>query len=78
MFGLIGPKRFDAPWREIEAQGWIAPADCTEVRVTLSESERTVYAVAEFEDRYRLAAHAPAKTPGGAQVAGQARRTNRH
>ncbi len=62
VFGLIGPKRYDAPWREIESQGWIAPADCTEVRVSLSESERMVYAVAEFDDRYRLAAHAPAKT----------------
>ncbi len=62
VFGLIGPKRYDAPWREIEAQGWIAPAECTEVRVALTDSERTVYAVAEFEDKYRLAAHAPAKT----------------
>lgn len=62
VFGLIGPKRFDAPWREIESQGWIAPADCTEIRVSLTDSERTVYAIAEFEDKYRLAAHAPAKT----------------
>jgi DNA excision repair protein ERCC-3 len=61
VFSLIGPKRYDAPWREIEAQGWIAPADCTEVRVSLSDSDRTTYALAEFEDRYRLAAHAPAK-----------------
>lgn len=61
VFSLIGPKRYDAPWREIEAQGWIAPADCTEVRVSLADSERTAYAVAEFDDRYRLAAHAPAK-----------------
>ena len=61
VFSLIGPKRYDAPWREIEAQGWIAPADCTEVRVSLSEHDRTLYATAEFEDRYRLAAHAPEK-----------------
>ncbi len=61
VFSLIGPKRFDAPWREIESQGWIAPADCTEIRVSLSESDRATYAMAEFEDRYRLAAHAPAK-----------------
>ncbi len=38
VFSLIGPKRYDAPWRDIEAQGWIARADCVEVRVTLSES----------------------------------------
>ena len=61
VFSLIGPKRYDAPWREIEAQGWIAPADCTEVRVSLSDHDRTLYATAEFEDRYRLAAHAPEK-----------------
>jgi DNA excision repair protein ERCC-3 len=55
VFSLIGPKRYDAPWKDIEAQGWIAPADCVEVRVTLPESERLVYATAEPEERYRLA-----------------------
>ena len=55
VFSLIGPKRYDAPWREIEAQGWIAPADCVEVRVTLPESERMAYAMAEPEERYRMA-----------------------
>jgi len=54
VFSLIGPKRYDAPWRDIEAQGYIAPADCVEVRVTPSEHERLVYATAEPEDRYRL------------------------
>ena len=61
VFSLIGPKRYDAPWKDIEAQGWIAPADCTEVRVQLSESERMVYATAEQSDKYRLAATTPAK-----------------
>ncbi|WP_426246104.1 DNA repair helicase XPB [Nocardioides sp. LHG3406-4] len=55
VFSLIGPKRYDAPWKDIEAQGWIAPADCVEVRVTLPEGERLVYATAEPEERYRLA-----------------------
>jgi DNA excision repair protein ERCC-3 len=55
VFSLIGPKRYDAPWKDIEAQGWIAPADCVEVRVTLPPSERMAYAVAEPEERYRLA-----------------------
>jgi DNA excision repair protein ERCC-3 len=55
VFSLIGPKRFDAPWKDIESQGWIAPADCVEVRVTLPEGERLVYATAEPEERYRLA-----------------------
>jgi DNA excision repair protein ERCC-3 len=56
VFSLIGPKRYDAPWKDIEAQGWIAPADCVEVRVTLPESSRLTYATAEPEERYRLAA----------------------
>jgi len=62
VFSLIGPKRFDAPWKDIEAQGWIAPADCVEVRVTLTESERMTYAVAEADVKYRLAATADSKT----------------
>ncbi|MBL8932132.1 MAG: DEAD/DEAH box helicase [Kineosporiaceae bacterium] len=61
VFSLIGPKRYDAPWKDIEAQGWIAPADCVEVRVTLPERDRLVYATAEPEDRYRLCASAPEK-----------------
>ncbi|GAA1164349.1 DEAD/DEAH box helicase [Ornithinimicrobium humiphilum] len=61
VFSLIGPKRYDAPWKDIEAQGYIAPADCVEVRVTLPESMRMAYAVAEPEERYRFAACAPAK-----------------
>jgi DNA excision repair protein ERCC-3 len=63
VFSLIGPKRYDAPWRDIEAQGWIAPAGCTEVRVTLTDAERMSYATAEAEDRYRLAATARTKLP---------------
>ena len=62
VFSLIGPKRYDVPWKDIEAQGWIAPADCVEVRVTLPESQRLVYATAEPEERYRLAATAEGKT----------------
>src|SRR5580693_5693352 len=63
VFSLIGPKRYDAPWKDIEAQGWIAPADCTEVRVTMTDAERMAYATAEPEDRYRLAACARTKLP---------------
>ncbi|HWS58615.1 MAG TPA: DNA repair helicase XPB [Actinotalea sp.] len=61
VFSLIGPKRFDAPWKDIEAQGYIAPADCVEVRLTLPDGDRMAYAIAEPEERYRLAACAPAK-----------------
>ena len=62
VFSLIGPKRFDAPWKDIEAQGYIAPADCIEVRVTLTEPERMTYAVAEADVKYRLASTAESKT----------------
>ncbi|QHT58091.1 DEAD/DEAH box helicase [Cellulomonas sp. H30R-01] len=61
VFSLIGPKRFDAPWKDIEAQGYIAPADCIEVRLTLPDHERMLYATAEPEDKYRLAATAAGK-----------------
>ena len=63
VFSLIGPKRYDAPWKDIESQGWIAPADCTEVRVTLTDEERMGYATAEPEERYRVAATARTKLP---------------
>jgi len=56
VFSLIGPKRFDVPWKEIEAQGYIAPAECIEVRVNLTEAERLAYATAEPENRYRYCA----------------------
>ena len=61
VFSLIGPKRFDAPWKEIEAQGYISPATCYEVRIDLPQSERLTYAAAADDERYRLAATAPAK-----------------
>jgi len=56
VFSLIGPKRFDVPWKEIESQGYIAPADCVEVRVTLTDHERLSYATAEQDERYRVCA----------------------
>lgn len=62
VFSLIGPKRYEASWKEMEKQGWIAPAECIEVRVQLPESDRLVYATAEDTDRYRLAASSPLKT----------------
>ncbi|MGJ0119749.1 DNA repair helicase XPB [Williamsia sp. MIQD14] len=61
VFSLIGPKRYDAPWKDIEAQGWIAPADCIEVRVTLTDEERLQYAVAEPEEKYKLCSTAHTK-----------------
>ncbi|MDF2586120.1 MAG: ercc3, partial [Mycobacterium sp.] len=61
VFSLIGPKRYDAPWKDIEAQGWIAPAECIEVRVTMTDNERMLYAVAEPEERYKLCSTAHSK-----------------
>jgi len=61
VFSLIGPKRFDAPWKEIEAQGYIAPANCYEVRVGLPDEERMEYAIADQESRFRIAATSPQK-----------------
>ncbi len=61
VFSLIGPKRFDAPWKEIEAQGFISPASCYEIRVDLPAHERLEYAASADNERYRLAATAPAK-----------------
>jgi DNA excision repair protein ERCC-3 len=63
VFSLIGPKRFDAPWKELEALGWIAPAVCTEVRVELGDERRMAYAVAEPRQRHRVAATSPEKVP---------------
>ncbi len=61
VFSLIGPKRFDAPWKDIEAQGYIAPAQCVEVRVALPDSDRMTYAIADVKDQARLAACAGVK-----------------
>ena len=63
VFGLIGPKRFDVPWRELERQGWIATAECHEIRVPLPDDEtRMTYALSEEREKYRLAAENPVKT----------------
>ena len=56
VFSLIGPKRYDAPWKELEMAGYIATAECVEVRTTLTEDERMLYATAETRERYRIAA----------------------
>ncbi|MEH0110479.1 DNA repair helicase XPB [Tersicoccus sp. MR15.9] len=61
VFSLIGPKRYDAPWKDIEAQGYIAPAVCVEVRVDLPRDERMAYAMADDADKYRLGATSETK-----------------
>jgi DNA excision repair protein ERCC-3 len=61
VFSLIGPKKYDVPWRELESRGWIAEATCCEVRVALPEPLRMEYAVAEWRNKYRIASENPAK-----------------
>lgn len=61
VFSLIGPKRYDAPWKELESAGYIATADCVEVRVDMTQDERLLYATAQARERYRIAASASAK-----------------
>ena len=73
VFSLIGPKRYDVPWKEMESQGWIAPADCVEVRVTLPDSERLGYATAEQPDRYRICSTTPAKAAVAEHLIGRHR-----
>ncbi|MBD8021585.1 DNA repair helicase XPB [Brevibacterium gallinarum] len=71
VFSLIGPKQFEAPWKEIEAAGFIAEAHCYEVRVRLDAGTRRAYAHADGEDRYRLAAASDAKIPVVKKIAAQ-------
>ncbi len=61
VFSLIGPKKFDVPWRVLESKGWIAEAQCHEVRLGLPGDARMEYAVAEWRDKFRLASENPVK-----------------
>jgi DNA excision repair protein ERCC-3 len=63
VFCLIGPKRFDVPWKVLEGQGFIAPATCVEVRVPLETSLRSIYAAADARGKFRVASENPAKLP---------------
>ena len=55
VFSLIGPKRFDVPWKDLEHQGWIASAQCKEIRIGLSQDDRLRYAVADDREKFRIA-----------------------
>ncbi len=61
VFSLIGPKKYDVPWRELERQGWIATAECHEIRTGMTEDEQLNYAVADEREKYRIAAESPEK-----------------
>jgi len=62
VFSLIGPKKYDVPWRELETKGWIASASCSEIRVALPDDKtRMEYAVADHRAKYRIASENEAK-----------------
>jgi DNA excision repair protein ERCC-3 len=61
VFSLIGPKKYDVPWRDLEQRGWIAEANCHEIRIALPESQRMEYAVAEWRHKFRIASENSAK-----------------
>jgi DNA excision repair protein ERCC-3 len=69
VFSLIGPKKYDVPWRELETKGWIASANCTEIRVALPDDQtRMAYAVADHRAKYRIASENPAKEEAVAEL----------
>jgi len=61
VFSLVGPKRYDIPWKELEGKGWIAEAVCTEIRIDLPEDLKIPYAVASQREKYRIASENPLK-----------------
>ncbi|MBQ5499327.1 MAG: DEAD/DEAH box helicase [Treponema sp.] len=62
VFSLVGPKRYDVPWKELERDHWIATAECVEVRVDLPETAQIEYAVAPARTKHRIASENPVKT----------------
>jgi len=63
VFALIGPKKYDVPWKDLERQGWIATAECHEIRIPLPEDQRMIYAIADSREKITVAANNPDKIP---------------
>jgi len=63
VFSLIGPKKYDVPWKDLEKQGWIATAECHEIRIPLPDDERMIYAIADSREKITVAANNPNKLP---------------
>jgi len=61
VFSLVGPKRYDVPWKDLESKGWIAEALCTEIRLDLPQELKVPYAVASSREKYRIASENPLK-----------------
>ncbi|MCL2271949.1 MAG: DEAD/DEAH box helicase [Treponema sp.] len=61
VFSLVGPKRYDVPWKDLESKGWIAEAFCTEIRLDLPDNLKIKYAVSAPREKYRIASENPLK-----------------
>ena len=61
VFSLVGPKRYDVPWKELEHSGWIASAQCIEIRLDLDETKEIEYAVSDARKKHRIASENPKK-----------------
>ena len=68
VFSLVGPKRYDVPWKDLEGKGWIADAFCTEIRIDLPEDLKIPYAVAPPRMKYRIASENPLKNDAVVQL----------
>ena len=68
VFSLVGPKRYDVPWKELEQKGWIAEANCYEIRIDLPENVKLEYAVADKRGKFRIASENPRKTGIARQI----------
>ena len=68
VFSLVGPKRYDVPWKDLEGKGWIAGASCTEIRIDLPEKLKIPYAVASQREKYRIASENPLKNDAVVQL----------
>jgi len=68
VFSLVGPKRYDVPWKELESKGWIADANCYEIRLDINEKLKIEYAVADKRRKFRIASENPAKIEVAKQI----------
>jgi DNA excision repair protein ERCC-3 len=68
VFSLVGPKRYDVPWKDLENKGWIAGAFCTEIRIDMPENLKIPYAIATRREKYRIASENPLKNEAVVQL----------